>query len=103
MIELSTVAVLLAGRAAAWPQQPAVLPPGWSVRRMQTLRDPTGFFARKGLTGIYVTGDFDGDGLQDRAELLINRADQVYALVFTGLRRIRPDWRERSWVRADRH
>ena len=81
-----TAAVLAVGCAASWPQQSTgSLPSGWERPTDADLAGPDLVF-RKERPDRYlrVTGDFDGDDLQDRAELLINRADQVYALfVFT--------------------
>jgi hypothetical protein len=79
---------LFVGCATAWSQQAAdSLPPGWERPTETDLAGPDLIF-RKERPDRYLRAegdfDFDGDGSKDRAELLINRANRVFALfVFT--------------------
>jgi hypothetical protein len=75
----ATLAALLAPIASA--QAPSALPEGWERPTDADLAGPNLQF-RKDKPGRYLVaeGDFDGDGVADRAELLVNRVSKTFAV-----------------------
>jgi hypothetical protein len=76
---IAALIVLKASMAAA--QASPTLPEGWERPTTADLAGPNLEF-RKGKPGRYLVaeGDFDGDGVRDRAEILVNRISRTYAV-----------------------